>query len=150
TEGFEDFHNRISTTSWEDIVTHSGLSQSEIDAFADHYVKAHNVVFGWTMGITHHVHGVANVRSIVNLALLRGMVGRPAAGLLPIRGHSNVQGMGTVGVTPQLKQAILDNLEKLLSVQLPRSPGLDTMGCIEAAAAGKVKTAVCLGGNLFG
>ena len=58
------------------------------------------MVFGWTMGITHHVHGVENVQTIVNLALLRGMVGRPDAGLLPIRGHTNVQGMGSVGVTP--------------------------------------------------
>ena len=102
------------------------------------------------MGITHHAHGVPNVRMIVNLALLRGMVGRPRAGLLPIRGHSNVQGIGSVGVTPNLKQAILDRLESLLNVKLPTQPGLDTMACMRAAAEGKVKSAVCLGGNLYG
>ena len=102
------------------------------------------------MGITHHTHGVANVRMIVNLALLRGMVGRPHAGLLPIRGHSNVQGIGSVGVAPTLKQAILDRLETLLKVKLPTQPGLDTMACMHAAAEGRVKSAVCLGGNLFG
>src|SRR5258707_7156780 len=94
---------------------------------ADMYQRAKHVVFGWTMGITHHVHGVGNVQTIVNLALLRGMVGRPRAGLLPIRGHSNVQGIGSVGVVPNLKQQVLDNLEAYLKVRLPRSPGLDTM-----------------------
>src|SRR5207247_1120387 len=111
---------------------------------------AKNVVFGWTMGITHHEHGVAGVQAIVNLALLRGMVGRPRAGLLPIRGHSNVQGMGSVGMTPNLKQQIFDNLEKILNVALPRSPGLDTMACMHAADNGTVRSAFCLGGNLFG
>ena len=62
------------------------------------------------MGITHHAHGVDNVQAIANLALLRGMVGRPDAGLLPIRGHSNVQGIGSVGVAPKLKDAIFDRL----------------------------------------
>ena len=100
-------------------------------------LAAKNVVFGWTMGITHHAHGVANVRMIVNLALLRGMVGRPGAGLLPIRGHCNVQGIGSVGVTPKLKQAILDRLESLLNVKLPTQPGLDTMACMQAADRGE-------------
>jgi molybdopterin-dependent oxidoreductase alpha subunit len=150
TEGFAEFVRSVETLRWEDIVQQSGVPLEEIECIADYYCRAHNVVFGWTMGITHHVHGVANVRAIVNLALLRGMVGRPAAGLLPIRGHSNVQGLGTVGVTPQLKQAILDNLERVLKVQLPRSPGMDTMACMEAAHAGRMKTALCLGGNLYG
>jgi molybdopterin-dependent oxidoreductase alpha subunit len=100
--------------------------------------------------MAQHEHGVDNVRAIVNLALLRGMVGRPNAGLLPIRGHSNVQGMGTVGVTPALRQQVLDNLEKHLGVSLPRSPGLDTMGCMQASERGEMQAAFCLGGNLFG
>jgi anaerobic selenocysteine-containing dehydrogenase len=107
-------------------------------------------VFGWTMGITHHVHGVDNVRMLVNLALLRGFVGRPQSGLLPIRGHSNVQGIGSMGVAPQLKEEFLRNLEQHLGVTLPRSPGLDTMACMRAAAEGRMQTAFCLGGNLFG
>ena len=97
------------------------------------YCAAKNVVFGWTMGITHHEHGVDNVQAIVNLALLRGMVGRPHAGLLPIRGHSNVQGIGSVGVTPNLKQQIFDNLETHLERQAadvagPRHDGLHAGG----------------------
>ena len=102
------------------------------------------------MGITHHLHGVENVQMIANLAILRGMIGRSNAGLMPIRGHSNVQGVGSVGVTPQLKQSILARFEKRLGVQLPKSPGLDTMACMDAADRGQMQTALCLGGNLFG
>src|SRR5690606_35401218 len=107
-------------------------------------------VFSWTMGITHHAHGVQNVQAIGNLALMRAMVGRPGTGLLPIRGHSNVQGIGSMGVTPQLKQAVFQRLEEHFQVQLPTTPGMDTMGCMEAAAAGTAKLGICLGGNLYG
>ena len=78
------------------------------------------------------------------------MVGRPNAGLMPIRGHSNVQGIGSVGVTPLLKQAILERFEQRLGIAVPKSPGLDTMACMEAAERGEMDVAVCLGGNLFG
>jgi molybdopterin-dependent oxidoreductase alpha subunit len=150
TEGFADFRDRVQSLSWDAIERSSGVDRATIAAVAERYARAPSAVFGWTMGITQHEHGVANVRAIVNLALLRGMVGRPRAGLVPIRGHSNVQGMGSVGVTPALKQDILDNLERHLGVQLPRSPGLDTMGCVLASESGQMRSALCLGGNLFG
>jgi molybdopterin-dependent oxidoreductase alpha subunit len=150
TEGFADFRRHVKATSWDAVARGSGVDRATITKFADAYAAAKNAVFGWTMGITHHAHGVANVRAIVNLALLRGMAGRPGAGLLPIRGHSNVQGMGSVGVTPQLKQQILDRLESLLNVKLPVQPGLDTMACMQAAERGAVQSAFCLGGNLYG
>src|SRR5262249_21735047 len=117
---------------------------------AEIYCSARTAVFGWTMGITHHLHGVANVQTIANLALLRGMVGRPHCGLMPIRGHSNVQGMGSVGVVPNLKEKVLGNLEQHLKVHFRRSPGLDTMACMDASAAGAIRSAFCLGGNLYG
>lgn len=150
TEGYEAFRQRIQSLSWEQIERNSGVDRATIEKAAELYARAKSAVFGWTMGITHHVHGVENVRMIVNLALLRGMVGRPNAGLLPIRGHSNVQAMGSVGVTPKLRQEILDGLEKHLGVSLPRSPGLDTLGCMEAAGRGEMRSAFCLGGNLYG
>jgi molybdopterin-dependent oxidoreductase alpha subunit len=140
----------LHATPWSEICEKSGVEQRQIEEIAQRYRAAKNVVFAWTMGITHHAHGVANVQAIANLALLRGMVGRPNAGLLPIRGHSNVQGIGSMGVTPQLKQAVFDALEQELAVRLPTSPGLDTLGCIEAAHAGRLKFGFCLGGNLFG
>ncbi|MBS0265245.1 MAG: FdhF/YdeP family oxidoreductase [Planctomycetes bacterium] len=148
--GFAEFEQAVTATDWQQIETAAGVSRDEITRVADMFMQAKNVVFGWTMGITHHLHGVQNVQMITNLALLRGMIGRPNAGLMPIRGHSNVQGVGSVGVTPQLKQEILARFEQRLGVQFPRSPGLDTMACIDAAERGEMQTAVCLGGNLFG
>lgn len=150
TEGFDAFQRKIESTAWDEIVRASGVARNQISEVAESYLAAKNVVIGWTMGITHHLHGVENVQMIVNLALLRGMVGRPNAGLMPIRGHSNVQGVGSVGVTPQLKQAILERFERRLGVECPRLPGLDTMACVTAADRGEMETAVCLGGNLFG
>jgi len=150
TEGFQDFLDQVNSTSWEAIEQGSGVTRAEIRRMAEMYAQAKNVVFGWTMGITHHLHGVNNVKMIVNLALLRGMVGRPHAGLMPIRGHSNVQGVGSVGVTPQLKKALLDKFEQRLGVEVPKSPGLDTMACVNAAERGEMDVALCLGGNLYG
>jgi molybdopterin-dependent oxidoreductase alpha subunit len=150
TEGWAAYASQIQAADWQTIERSSGLGRSVVEQIADYYLRAKNVVFGWTMGITQHEHGVANVQAIVNVALLRGMVGRRGAGLLPIRGHSNVQGIGSVGVVPNLKQGVLDALEGHLQVELPRSAGLDTMGCMEAAGRGQMRTALCLGGNLFG
>ncbi len=150
TEGFDDYAAHVRNTPWEAIEHLSGVDRSAIERVADVYCAAKNVVFGWTMGVTQHQHGVANVQTIVNLALLRGMAGRPRAGLLPIRGHSNVQGLGSMGVVPNLKERFLNNLETVLNVRLPRSPGLDTMACMHAADRGELQSAFCLGGNLFG
>jgi anaerobic selenocysteine-containing dehydrogenase len=100
------------------------------------------------MGITQHVNGVDNVQAIVNLALARGWVGRPGCGLLPIRGHSNVQGVGSVGVTPAVKAEFASRLAELYGVAPPTGPGLHTIASVEAAAEGRIDAAVLLGGNL--
>jgi molybdopterin-dependent oxidoreductase alpha subunit len=149
-QGWPELKSRLADISWDEITTKSGVSRTEIAKIVAYYNAARNVVFSWTMGITHHAHGVKNVQAIANLALLRGMVGRPGCGLMPIRGHSNVQGMGSVGVTPKLKDAIFDRLQSHFGVTLPTSPGRDTMACIEGAAAGELKVGFCLGGNLYG
>ena len=149
-EGWPELRSELAHASWEEILQKSGVKREEIDAIADRYVAAKHVVFSWTMGITHHAHGVQNVQAIANLALMRGMVGRPGCGLLPIRGHSNVQGIGSVGVAPKLKDAVFDRLQQHFGVQLPTTPGRDTMACIEGAAAGELKAGLCLGGNLYG
>ncbi len=150
TEGFEAFRAAALRPSWDEIERASGVARAEIEAAARMYAASRATIFGWTMGITHHRHGTDNVRAIVNLALLRGMAGRPHAGLLPIRGHSNVQGIGSVGVTPQLAPRVLERLEQHFGVQLPKAAGLDTLSCIEAMRAGRLRNAWCLGGNLFG
>jgi molybdopterin-dependent oxidoreductase alpha subunit len=105
-------------------------------------------VFCWAMGLTHHAHGVDNVLALANLALARGWLGRPGAGLLPIRGHSNVQGVGSCGVTPALKQAFAAKLEALYDIPAAAA-GHDTYSSMVAAAAGKIQAGILLGGNLF-
>ncbi len=150
TLGYEDFIKQVEATSWEQIERDSGVTRAEIQQLAKTYIEAKNVVIGWTMGITHHLHGTDNVKMIANIALLRGMVGRPHAGLMPIRGHSNVQGIGSVGVTPLLKKQIIERFEQRLGVEVPKSPGLDTMACMWAAERGEMDVALCLGGNLYG
>src|SRR5690606_5392070 len=92
TEGLEAFVQQVQGTSWEEIERRSGVPRDQIVQAAEWYGSARSAILAWTMGITHHLHGSDNVRMIANLALLRGMVGRPGAGLMPIRGHSNVQG----------------------------------------------------------
>ncbi len=150
TEGWDDFLAGVREAEWSDIVERCGVSRATIEATGDLYAAAGSAVFAWAMGITHHRHGVENVRMIANVALMRGMVGRPGAGLLPIRGHSNVQGIGSVGVTPGLKKAVMRSLESEMGVTVPEKPGLDTMGCIVAAEEGRMRIGLCLGGNLFG
>jgi molybdopterin-dependent oxidoreductase alpha subunit len=149
-QGWPELKSRLASVSWDEIITKSGLARDEINEMASRYAAAKKVVFSWTMGITHHAHGVNNVQAIGNLALLRGMVGRPGCGLMPIRGHSNVQGIGSVGVSPKLKDAIFDRLQSHLNVTLPTTAGRDTMACIEGAATGELKVGFCLGGNLYG
>lgn len=149
-ENSNDWLANIRQLTWQEITDKSGLTEDTIRIMAASYCNAENVIFCWTMGITHHQHGVQNVQAIANLALMRAMVGRPCAGLLPIRGHSNVQGIGSVGVTPKLKDAIFSSLESELGVSLPTTKGLDTLGCMEGADRGDLKIGFCLGGNLFG
>lgn len=149
-EDWPRYRAHLDSLDWQQIVAASGVAGEQIDQIAECYAQARNAVFSWTMGITHHEHGVHNVEAIANLALLRGMVGRPRAGLMPIRGHSNVQGIGTVGVTPKLRDAIFDRLEKHFGVRLPTTPGRDTLACIEGAGDGSLKMGFCLGGNLYG
>jgi len=148
--GWSELAARLDALSWDEIVAKSGVAKGEIDSMAEHYAASKRAVFAWTMGITHHLHGAATVQAIAALALMRRMVGRPGAGLQPIRGHSNIQGMGTVGVTPTLKQAIFDRLQKHYGVTLPTMKGYDTLECLDAADRGEMRFAVCLGGNLYG
>ena len=149
TEGFEAYAQSLRELAWPDLEAASGLSESDLRKLADCYAKAERVIFAWGMGITHHLEGVANVEAIANLALLRGMIGKPGAGLLPLRGHSNVQGIGSVGVKPLLPEDVLSHLQQHLGVTFPEGEGKDTLACLEAAHAGEMDAALMMGGNLF-
>ena len=152
TDGFAAWRASIEAMDWGAIVASGGVSEADLRRVADVYRASKRTILCWTMGITHHLHGVSNVHAISNLALLRGMIARPGggAGLLPLRGHSNVQGMGTVGVSPVPTPAFLAGLERRFGVRLPKEPGMDTLSCVRRAAEGGVKVAMHLGGNLFG
>ncbi len=150
TEGWDAWREMVEAATWPEIEASCGLGRAELERVADLYAASKSTIFAWTMGITHHVHGVENVQTIAGLAMMRGMLGRPGAGLLPLRGHSNVQGVGSMGVTPVLKPPILKSLERELGVTMPETPGMDTMACMEAAERGEIDLAICLGGNLFG
>ena len=147
--GFAAFEADIAALGWDAITAACGLSRDAIERVAAAYGRSKNAVFAWGMGMTHHVHGVANVEAIANLALLRGMIGKRFAGLLPLRGHSNVQGIGTIGVKPVLARDVLEKMEQAFGVTFPQERGLDTMACMQRAAAGAIDAAVIMGGNLW-
>ncbi|HZP42103.1 MAG TPA: FdhF/YdeP family oxidoreductase [Candidatus Binatia bacterium] len=149
TTGFEAVAADVAAASWEDLLGACGLSRVEVDRAVATVAGAKRGIVCWAMGLTHHAHGVDNVLALANLALARGWLGRPGTGLLPIRGHSNVQGVGSVGVTPALKQAFAAKLEALYGIRPPARAGHDTYASMLAAGAGRIRAAVLLGGNLF-
>ncbi|MBM5815721.1 MAG: FdhF/YdeP family oxidoreductase [Cyanobacteria bacterium K_Offshore_surface_m2_239] len=149
-DGWPELIAQIEGTSWEAITTCCGLSREELAHTASRLAACRAVVFAWAMGITHHANGTDNVRAIANTAVLTGNVGRPGAGAMPIRGHSNVQGFGSMGVTVRLREPMRLALERLLGQPLSPVQGFDTRALIEAADRGVVETLLCLGGNLFG
>jgi molybdopterin-dependent oxidoreductase alpha subunit len=149
TESWQTVVEYAQATSWEMITQTCGISKEEIIAAARIIGTSSKVVFAWAMGVTQQENGVDNIHSIANTALLTGNAGKEGAGTMPIRGHSNVQGFGSMGVTIRLKKEIQEALEKLLGRSLSRVPGYDTRALIEAAEAGRVDTLLCLGGNLY-
>lgn len=149
TENVSTLFETIQQIEWQNITDTCGIDQKTILHIANCYAKSETTIFAWGMGITHHTQGVENVEAIANLALLRGMLGKPGAGLLPLRGHSNVQGIGSVGVKPSLNADILSALEKHFSVSFPTEKGMDTLACLEAAYDGKIDAALLMGGNLY-
>lgn len=146
---FDSYRDWLEAISWEELERRSGVEHKQLASVARLYCEAGNVVFAWGMGLTHHGFGTENVESLCNLALLRGMVGGPGRGLLPLRGHSNVQGVGSMGFTPSLKSRVLNALTDKFGLALPEHTGLDTLACLQAAQRGEMDFAFLLGGNLY-
>lgn len=149
TEGWEEVISFAQNTNWERLTETCGLSHEEIEEVAYTIGTSQNVVFSWAMGITQHKNGTDNVRAIANTALIAGQAGREGAGTMPIRGHSNVQGFGSMGVTTRLSDDLKQALEKLLGQSLTLNEGYDARGLMEAADTGKIDTLFCLGGNFY-
>ena len=150
TESWEAVRDAAIAAAWDDLVERSGVTRTDIDACVELIGKAKSAVFMWAMGLTHHAHGVDNVRALANVAMSRGFLGSPGSGLMPIRGHSNVQGIGSVGVSPQLKESFAKSLREKYGVVASTTPGMDTYACMNAAHDGRIDAALMLGGNLWG
>ena len=147
TRGLEEWIAVVAATSWDEIEDQSGLSRTQIEAAAEIYLGAERVICTWAMGVTQHRHSVITIREIANFMLLRGNVGRPGAGLCPVRGHSNVQGDRTVGINEKAPAAFLDALEREFGFAVPRRNGHNVLGAIGAMLDGSAKVFVALGGN---
>lgn len=148
TDGFDAFADYARSARWEEIESRSGLPRSALQAAADEYMRARAVIIHFGMGLTQHRMGVQNVRMVVNLLLLRGNIGKPGAGPSPIRGHSNVQGQRTVGVTEKPELAPLDKLAGQYHFEPPRTQGMATVDACQGVIDGKVRAMFQLGGNL--
>ncbi len=147
THGFEAFEAQVRSTDWAEILQVSGLSSASIEAAARTYSKAKAVIAIYGMGLTQHRYGVDNVQTLINLLLMRGNIGKPGAGICPVRGHSNVQGQRTVGISEKTELVPLDLLAQQYGFEPPREDGLNTIEACEGIVKGTVKAFISLGGN---
>jgi molybdopterin-dependent oxidoreductase alpha subunit len=149
TTGFAEFKAALGPVHWGDILEQSGVTKVKIEDAARVFIESERVIFCWAMGLTQHKNAVANIQEIVNLMLLRGQLGKPGAGLCPVRGHSNVQGDRTMGIWEQPTAQFLDDLGREFDFEPPRRHGLDTVHAISAMHDGQAKVFFGLGGNFL-
>lgn len=147
TQGVEAFAADIAQTDWEAIERESGLSRAALKSVAEAYAKSNATIITYGMGITQHNKGTANVRLIADLLLLRGNIGKPGAGICPLRGHSNVQGNRTVGISEKPTPAFLNRLKEVFGFEPPAHHGHDAVQATQAMIDGRAKALICLGGN---
>jgi molybdopterin-dependent oxidoreductase alpha subunit len=149
TEGFDDFIKNLEQISWRKITEQSGLTREQIAEAAEMYLSANRVISCWAMGVTQHRHAVATVQDIANLHFLRGQIGKPGAGLCPVRGHSNVQGDRTMGIWEKMRPDFRAALEKEFNFNTPVENGFDTVEAIQAMHDGRAKVFFAMGGNFL-
>ncbi|MDP9610744.1 MULTISPECIES: FdhF/YdeP family oxidoreductase [Streptomyces] len=147
THGFEEFAAAARAADWDQTLRATGLDRADIDRALRMVLASKRTIVCWAMGLTQHKHSVPTIREIVNFLLLRGNVGRPGAGVCPVRGHSNVQGDRTMGIFERPAPAFLDALEKEFGFAPPREHGLDVVRAIRALRDGRAKVFFAMGGN---
>ncbi|MEU4095692.1 FdhF/YdeP family oxidoreductase [Streptomyces sp. NPDC026673] len=147
THGFQHYAAAARATDTDEVLRATGLPQSDIDRLLGMVLDAKSVIVCWAMGLTQHKHSVPTIKEVVNFLLLRGNIGRPGAGVCPVRGHSNVQGDRTMGIYEKPAPAFLDALEKEFGFAPPREHGLDTVAAIRALRDGDAKVFFAMGGN---
>ena len=148
TVGLDALRADVEATRWDRIEAHAGLTRAEIEKVADLYASAKRVIVCYGMGITQHAHGTENVQQLANLLMLRGNLGREGAGICPLRGHSNVQGNRTVGITEKPDQNLIDGIERAFGFRPPLHHGHDAVRAVRAIRDGQSRVLLCLGGNL--
>lgn len=149
TAGFESMVERVNDTTWDEIVNDSGISRELIESTGKVLASSTATIACWAMGLTQHRNGVAVIQEVVNLLLMNGHIGRPGAGLCPVRGHSNVQGDRTVGIWEAPSAAFLERMEEGLGFPMPANHGYDVVHAIQAMLDGKVDVFFCMGGNFL-
>ncbi len=147
TTGFDDWAKSLVDLDWDAVLKATGLTRAQIETAADMFAASKATVTCWAMGITQHRNAVATVKEIANVAFAQGNIGKPGAGLCPVRGHSNVQGDRTMGIWEKVPDFFLDALQKEFGFDPPREPGHDTVDAIRALRDGKAKVFMGMGGN---
>ncbi len=147
TTGFDALVADLDQTEWADIERVSGLARADLERVAAIYAKSKATIVAYGMGITQHARGTANVQQIANLLLLRGNFGKPGAGICPLRGHSNVQGNRTVGITEKPTPALIEGIARAFGFKSPAHHGHDAVAAMQAMAEGRSRVLLCLGGN---
>jgi molybdopterin-dependent oxidoreductase alpha subunit len=147
--GFAEFRDFCHEQSWGVLEAESGLKREQMEEAAAIYARANAVMGVYGMGLTQHKHGVTSVQTLINLLLLRGNIGKPGAGICPVRGHSNVQGQRTVGITEKPELVPLDKLKELYGFEPPREEGMTTVDACYGILSGEVRAFVGLGGNFL-
>jgi molybdopterin-dependent oxidoreductase alpha subunit len=149
TSGFEGFRAAIAAVSWNEIVEQSGIPRSQIREIAEVVMGSKSMIACWAMGLTQQRQAVATIQEIVNLMLLGGHIGRPGAGVCPVRGHSNVQGDRTMGIWERMPESFLDKLRDVFGFEPPRKHGWDVVDSIKALHRGEAKVFFAMGGNFL-
>ena len=147
-EGLEELREHLAVLDEEAVLEATGLRVEEIDELAARYLEADKVIITWAMGITQQKKGVATIKEIINLLLLRGNIGKPGAGASPIRGHSNVQGDRTMGIWEQMPESFMNALGKEFDFEPPREHGVDAVQTIRGNARGPAEGVLCHGRQL--
>ncbi|MFF8509218.1 FdhF/YdeP family oxidoreductase [Streptomyces sp. NPDC015492] len=150
THGYEEFAEAAAAADWDETLAATGLRRAEIERALEMVLASERTVVCWAMGLTQHKHAVPTIREVVNLLLLRGAIGRPGAGVCPVRGHSNVQGDRTMGIFERPAPAFLDALDKEFGIVSPRHHGFDVVRSIQALRDGEAKVFFAMGGNFVG
>ncbi|TDD50810.1 FdhF/YdeP family oxidoreductase [Saccharopolyspora elongata] len=147
TTGFEEFAEQARQIPWDEIHAATGLTREEIEQVLDRVLASRSVIVCWAMGLTQQKHGVPTIREVVNFLLLRGNIGKPGAGVCPVRGHSNVQGDRTMGIWEQMPQSFLDALEREFGFTPPAEHGWDSVDSIRAMLDGRARLFLGVAGN---